>query len=175
MLRRLTVRAAPQDKRRGFVNADGRVFACALGRGGIVPTKREGDGGTPVAAMRLVEGYFRADRTRRPLTALPMRAIRPDDGWCDDPRDANYNRSVRLPIAASHEKMMREDRLYDICLVMDWNLGPRGRKRNGGSAIFLHIAKPGFPPTEGCIAVAPEAMRWLLPRIGPGTVVEVVP
>tara|TARA_Y100000815_G_scaffold172366_2_gene156730 strand:+ start:38307 stop:38795 length:489 start_codon:yes stop_codon:yes gene_type:complete len=155
--------------------------------------KREGDGATPVAAMRIVAGWFRADRMTRPQTALDLEPIGARDGWCDAPADPNYNRPVRLPFAASHERMLRDDRLYDVCLVLDWNLergqakwkpvrrpaprptkktSPFRRKRYGGSAIFLHIARPGFPPTEGCIAVAPETMRWLLPRIGPQTVVR---
>lgn len=136
--------------------------------------KREGDGTTPVAAMRIVGGWFRPDRLVRPRTALEMEPITARDGWCDAPADPNYNCPVRLPFAASHEKMLRDDRLYDVCLVLNWNLPPFGRRRHGGSAIFLHIAKPGFPPTEGCIAVAPETMRRLLPRIGPETVVKVI-
>ena len=136
--------------------------------------KREGDGATPVASMRVVSGWFRPDRLLRPATALPLRPITAHNGWCDAPADPNYNRPVRLPFAASHETMLRADRLYDVCLVLDWNLPPFGRMRNGGSAIFLHIARPGFPPTEGCIAVAPETMRWLLPRIGRETLVKVL-
>jgi L,D-peptidoglycan transpeptidase YkuD (ErfK/YbiS/YcfS/YnhG family) len=134
--------------------------------------KREGDGATPIAAMRVVAGWFRADRMPRPQSALLLEPIGPCDGWCDAPADANYNCPVRLPFPASHEIMMRDDRLYDVCLVLDWNLPPFGRKRHGGSAIFMHIARPGFPPTEGCIAVAPATMRWLLPRIRRGTVVR---
>ena len=148
------------------------IFPCALGRSGMRPLKREGDGATPVAAMRIVSGWFRPDRLLRPATALPLRAITARDGWCDAPENPNYNRAVRLPFAASHETMLRDDRLYDVCLVLDWNLPPFGRKRNGGSAIFLHVARPGFPPTEGCVAVAPKTMRLLLPRIGPQTVVK---
>jgi L,D-peptidoglycan transpeptidase YkuD (ErfK/YbiS/YcfS/YnhG family) len=159
------------------------------------PVKREGDGATPIAGMRIVQGWYRADRQLRPNSGLRLRAITARDGWCDAPENPNYNRPVRLPFRAGHEMMMRDDRLYDVCLVLDWNLErgqakwkpvrrpdprpkrkilPRGRKRYGGSAIFLHVARPGFPPTEGCIAVAPAAMRWLLPRIGPETVVKVI-
>jgi L,D-peptidoglycan transpeptidase YkuD (ErfK/YbiS/YcfS/YnhG family) len=135
-------------------------------------TKREGDGVTPAAAMRVVSGWYRPDRLPRPATALPLKPIAARDGWCDAPDSPNYNRPVKLPFAASHETMLRNDALYDVCLVLDWNLPPHGRKRNGGSAIFLHIARPGFLPTEGCIAVAAETMRRLLPRIGPNTMVR---
>ncbi|MFZ2102867.1 MAG: L,D-transpeptidase family protein [Oricola sp.] len=191
----MTVRRAPRDGRKGLLWAGGRAFPCALGRSGVRMPKREGDGATPAAAMRIVSGWFRADRMARPLSRVALVAITPRAGWCDAPADPNYNRPVRLPFAASHEKMLRGDGLYDVCLVLDWNLereptkrkpardpdprpkrkiSPRGRKRHGGSAIFLHVAKPGFPPTEGCVAVAPDTMRWLLPRIGPETVVRTV-
>lgn len=172
MISQITVRRAPRDSRRGILSAGGRSFACALGRGGMSSRKREGDGATPIAAMRLMDGYFRADRIKRPACALVLNPLGPRDGWCDAPGDANYNRPVRLPYPAGHETMLRDDRLYDVCLVLDWNL--RQRRRNAGSAIFLHIARPGFSPTEGCIAVAPETMRWLLPRIGPRTVVRTI-
>ena len=115
--------------------------------------------------------FWRPDRLRRPAALLPGRALRAADGWCDDPADRHYNRPVRLPFAASHERLWREDHLYDVVVVLDYNLA---RPRPGaGSAIFLHIAKPEFAPTEGCIAVTPAAMRRLLATIGPGTVFDV--
>jgi L,D-peptidoglycan transpeptidase YkuD (ErfK/YbiS/YcfS/YnhG family) len=92
--------------------------------------------------------------------------------WCDAPEDASYNRPVRKPFAKSHEEMLRGDHLYDICLVMDWNIS--ARKRYRGSAIFFHLAKPGYLPTEGCIAVHQRDMLRLLPLIGPETVVRVL-
>ena len=149
------------------------MLRCALGRGGVSARKREGDGATPLGTMRPTGGYFRADRVKRPPFFTALSPIRADDGWCDAPGDPNYNRPVRLPIKASHEKMMRADRLYDICLVLDWNREPGGRKRYGGSAIFLHAAKPGYLPTEGCIALDPRDLRWLLPRLGRRTTVRV--
>ena len=91
---------------------------------------------------------------------------------CDDPRDGCYNRPVGAPFAPSHEALARADNLYDICLVMDWNMS--SRRRNGGSAIFFHLARPGYLPTEGCIAVRLADMSRLLRAIGPGTVVRVV-
>jgi len=109
--------------------------------------------------------YFRPDRRRAGIgpVLLPAIPIRKDLGWCDAPLDANYNRPVRLPFSASHETMLREDRLYDVCVVLDWNIRPR--RRGGGSAIFLHIAQPGMKPTEGCIAVSPRTMTRLLPLL----------
>jgi L,D-peptidoglycan transpeptidase YkuD (ErfK/YbiS/YcfS/YnhG family) len=94
------------------------------------------------------------------VTALPRRAIRPDDGWCDAPADRNYNRRVRLPYLASTERLSRDDALYDIVVVLDYNI--RHRSRGAGSAIFMHVARPGWLPTEGCIALAEHDLRRVL-------------
>lgn len=160
-----TVRPRPGSPGEGLITLNGVVYPCALGRGGIESRKREGDGATPLASMRPLRVYYRSDRCKSGLgpVRLPAFPIRPDLGWCDAPDNANYNRPVRLPFAAGHEAMLREDRLYDVCVVLDWNITSRGR--NLGSAIFLHIAKPGFSPTEGCIAVSPTIMRRLLPAL----------
>lgn len=153
------------------MSIDGHVFPCAIGKGGIVADKREGDGGTPLAAMRVLGGYFRADHFRPGAARLPLRPIRHDLGWCEVPEDRNYNRPVRMPYAASHETMRRDDRLYDVCVVLDWNIRPRRRGR--GSAIFFHLARPGFAPTAGCVAVSLPVMRRLLPLISTRTVLAV--
>jgi L,D-peptidoglycan transpeptidase YkuD (ErfK/YbiS/YcfS/YnhG family) len=169
----ILVRPAPGDRRRATVQAGHLTFRAALGRSGRTSRKREGDGATPIAAMRLLHGYWRRDRISGPLlTRLPMAAIDPAMLWCDAPDDANYNRPVSAPFKPSHEEMRREDGLYDICLVMDWNIS--SRRRNLGSAIFFHCAKPGYPPTQGCVAIDIRDMRRLLPLIGPETVVRVM-
>ncbi|WP_338529793.1 L,D-transpeptidase family protein [Nitratireductor thuwali] len=155
----------PGNPSRGLLQVGGLAFPCALGRGGISAFKREGDGATPLASMRPLEIYYRRDRRNRGLARarLPAISIRSDMGWCDAGANANYNRPVRLPFGASHERMLREDRLYDAVVVLDWNIRPR--RRGAGSAIFLHIARPGFQPTEGCIAVTPRVMARLLPLL----------
>lgn len=161
----ITVRARPGKPDQGLLSVEGRVFACALGRGGIGAMKREGDGATPLAAMRPMGVLYRRERRHAALAHTPLatRAIRADMGWCDAPADANYNRPVRLPFRASHERMLRDDTLYDVCVVLDWNVRPRRRGR--GSAIFLHLARPGMAPTEGCIAVSLRTMARLLPLL----------
>lgn len=170
-IRELTVRRSPGKPGQGLINAGGTVFACALGRGGISAIKREGDGATPLASMRVLSGYFRTGRLRARPTRLAMAPIRGDLGWCDLPQDRNYNRPVRLPYPASHETMLRKDGLYDHCLVLDWNIRPRRRHR--GSAIFLHLARPGFKSTEGCVAVTPTVMARLLAGMSARTVLRV--
>jgi L,D-peptidoglycan transpeptidase YkuD (ErfK/YbiS/YcfS/YnhG family) len=122
--------------------------------------------------MRLIGGYVRRDRVSLPPTRLPLRTTRPGMLWCDAPRHPSYNRPVKAPFVAGHERMMREDVLYDVCLVMDWNLS--SRRRNAGSAIFFHIVRPGYEPTEGCIAVSLPAMRRLIRQMRRGTIVKVV-
>jgi L,D-peptidoglycan transpeptidase YkuD (ErfK/YbiS/YcfS/YnhG family) len=170
--RTITVRAAPRDPRRALLSFGGTVFPAALGRSGLTSLKREGDGATPRAAMRVLGGYVRGDRMPPPLCRLPLRRTLPDMGWCDAPGHPSYNRPVRLPFSAGHETMRRADRLYDVVIVLDWNM--RCRKRGAGSAIFFHIAKPGYAPTEGCIAVAPATMRRILPFLSRQTVLRVV-
>ncbi len=169
--RTITVRPKPGSRTRALVSFAGRTEEAAIGRSGTTVRKREGDGATPIAAMRLIGGYVRQDRITRPPTTLPLRFTPKDLLWCDEPRHALYNRPVDAPFKPSHEKMRRDDGLYDVCLVMDWNL--RSRKRYGGSAIFFHLAKPGYPPTEGCVAVNLPAMKRLLRFMRRGTVVRV--
>jgi L,D-peptidoglycan transpeptidase YkuD (ErfK/YbiS/YcfS/YnhG family) len=170
-LPRMIVAATGGTPHRGLLVAGGLTVPCTLGRSGIAGRKREGDGATPQGAWRPVAVYWRADRLVRPATALPARPLKPEDGWCDDPADRRYNRPVRLPYGGHHERLWRADRLYDVIVVLDYNLARP--KPGAGSAIFLHIARQGFPPTEGCIAVAPDAMRRLLARIDARTVIDV--
>jgi L,D-peptidoglycan transpeptidase YkuD (ErfK/YbiS/YcfS/YnhG family) len=148
----------------GRLQAGAVVMPCAIGAGRIRHTKREGDGATPAGRLLLLQGFFRADRIVRPQTQLPLRALRPQDGWCDDPAAASYNRPVRLPNRCGHEDMWRADGLYDVVIVLDYNMRPRQKGR--GSAIFLHCARPDLAPTAGCIALRPADMRRLLPRLG---------
>lgn len=168
---KLVVRARPGHPTQGILQWAGMSFPCALGRGGIKALKREGDGATPLANMRLLHGFYRSGRARTAISPLPFRAARKLDGWCDTSDDRNYNRQVRLPYPASCETMQRDDALYDCVIVLDYNIRPR--KRGRGSAIFFHIAKKGFEPTEGCVAVSPRVMARLLPYLSSRTVLVV--
>ncbi len=151
-----------------------RRFRCALGRGGIVGDKREGDGATPAGALALARVLYRPDRMAPPDTGLPRAALSAVDGWCDAPEDAHYNRPVRLPYGASCEALWRDDRVYDLIVVTDFNAAPVTPHR--GSAIFVHVATPGYAPTEGCIAFALDDLRLIVKawrpddriRVGPG-------
>ena len=167
----IVVRASPLDPRRGILVAGPLRLPCALGRSGIGWRKREGDGRTPLASMAVVSGFWRPGRARPARCPLPLKPIRGRDGWCDAPGHAAYNRPVRLPFPASAEAMRRADRLYDVVVVLDWNV--RRRMRGAGSAIFLHVAKAGYAPTEGCIAVSRRDMERLAPLLRPGVRIDV--
>ena len=144
----------------GLLRFQGQVHRCALGKGGIRADKREGDGATPPGLLRITRLLYRADRGARPPGALPAEPIAPTDGWCDDPNHADYNRQVSLPHSARCEELWRADAVYDVIGVLDWNLSPVRAGR--GSAIFLHLARPDFSPTEGCVALEERALRGLL-------------
>lgn len=156
---------------RGVLAAGGRTMACALGRGGIRAEKREGDGATPVGRFALRRVLYRPDRLAVPVTGLPTSALSPTDGWCDDPGHADYNRPVRLPHPARHERMWRDDHLYDLVVVIGHNDDPV--VPGAGSAVFVHLAREGYGPTEGCVALAAPDLLSLLEHASPQTVVAV--
>lgn len=158
--RRIVVRPSVENPSRGLIAFGRRLVPCALGRGGVTRDKREGDGATPAGRLPLLMVFYRADRVARPLTRLPVTVIRRDQGWCDDPADRNYNRPVRLPYRAGHERLWRHDRLYDLVVVLDYNFTTP--VAGAGSAIFLHLAAPDMRPTAGCVALGESAMRQLL-------------
>jgi L,D-peptidoglycan transpeptidase YkuD (ErfK/YbiS/YcfS/YnhG family) len=169
--RPVVVRRAPGDPRKARIALRHGVRPAALGRTGMRALKREGDGGTPLGRFLVRQVLYRADRVPRPRTALPVRAIRDDDGWCDDPADRNYNRLIDLPSRRSAEGLKREDHLYDLVLVLGYNDRPRVRGR--GSAIFVHLARAGFTPTDGCIALTQHDLTMLLSELGCGSAIVV--
>lgn len=143
----------------------GHDCRCALGYGGVRQDKLEGDGATPIGRFSFRRVLYRADRLGQPATRLPIDRIATHDGWCDDPADANYNRQVRLPYPARHERLWRKDHLYDVIVILGHNDDPPAA--GAGSAIFLHVARADFGPTEGCVALALPDLLALLETIGP--------
>jgi L,D-peptidoglycan transpeptidase YkuD (ErfK/YbiS/YcfS/YnhG family) len=138
----------------------GETFRAALGRGGVRADKTEGDEATPAGLLKLRRVLYRADRGRMPACAVPVEPLAPDDGWCDDPTHIDYNRMVRVPHSARHERLWRDDAVYDVIGVLGWNDAPVERGR--GSAIFLHVARRDLSPTEGCIALPEPVLRQVL-------------
>jgi len=167
----LMVRVSPRDRLKALVQFGPLTFQAALGRGGVTSFKREGDGGTPRARMAVLSGFRKGGMLTPDRAGLKLRRAGGRDGWCDAPGHGRYNRPVRLPFPASHETLLRNDVLYDFGFVLDWNI--RSRRRGMGSAIFLHIARADYAPTEGCVALAEADLRRLLARCGSETILRV--
>jgi len=157
----------------GFLDVGGRRVRCALGPAGVVPAamKREGDGASPAGIWPIRQVLYRADRGAAPRTRLAVRPIGQDDGWCDDSADPAYNQPIRLPYPASAEALWRDDHVYDIIVILGHNDSPP--VAGMGSAIFLHICRPDYSPTEGCVAVARADLEELLMKAQPGDALEV--
>lgn len=144
----------------GALRWKNRVVPCALGRAGVTAKKREGDGATPAGRFPLRRVLYRADRICPPRTALPVAPIAPEDGWCDDPNHPHYNRQVRLPFDGGYEPLWRDDHAYDVIVILGHNDSPP--RPGAGSAIFLHVARPAYAPTQGCVALALADLLQLL-------------
>lgn len=170
--RQLFVRTLSKSRSRGCLQFGALRFPCALGANGIRVLKREGDGATPLGTFRCLKAYYRPDRMMRPRTGLPIAPLRPRDGWCDAPRDRNYNRRVRHPYPQSAEHLWRDDGVYDVIVVLDQNTCPRIRYR--GSAVFLHMAREGYTPTAGCVALKGADLLKLLRCIDRHVTIRVV-
>jgi L,D-peptidoglycan transpeptidase YkuD (ErfK/YbiS/YcfS/YnhG family) len=166
-LDRIDVRAGAGDRRRGWLTTDGLNVPVALGRGGILANKREGDGGTPRGVFHPLRLWWRGDRLVRPRTLLPVRQIKPDDAWCETPDDRHYNQPVRLDADDSADRLTRSDHLYDVIVEIDHNTRPRISGR--GSAVFIHLARDGFAPTAGCVALRGGDLLRLVARLSPRT------
>lgn len=163
----IRVRARAGLPTQGWLRADTVCVPVALGRGGIRANKREGDGGTPRGAFYPKRLWWRKDRLLRPATALPLRPIGRQDAWSEDPSDRHYNRPVVRRPDEPGDRLWRNDHLYDLIIEIDHNDRPRIAGR--GSAVFIHLARPGFTPTAGCVGLTRNSLLRLLQRIGPRT------
>jgi L,D-peptidoglycan transpeptidase YkuD (ErfK/YbiS/YcfS/YnhG family) len=157
----------------GFLDIGTARLRCALGKGGVRPAadKREGDGASPAGVWPIRRVLYRPDKVPAPQTALPVSAIGPADGWCDAPGDPAYNHPVTLPYPASAERLWRDDDVYDVVVVLGHNDDPV--VDGAGSCIFMHLIRPGYLPTEGCVALAPADMAACLATATPGDAVEI--
>jgi L,D-peptidoglycan transpeptidase YkuD (ErfK/YbiS/YcfS/YnhG family) len=158
----------------GRVMWPGQGARAAFGRSGLTPaaSKREGDGSSPIGIWPLRRVLWRPDKGPRPVTGLPTQAIAPDDGWCDEVGDPNYNRPVKLPYPASVERMWRDDDVYDLVVVLGHNDNPVVPGR--GSAIFMHLSRPDWRPTQGCVALDRRHLEALLAAANPGDAIQIV-
>ncbi len=165
------VRTRPGFRTQGWLIAGAIHVPVALGRSGIRANKREGDGGTPRGRFKLRRLWWRADRAPRPRTLLPVRRIERNDGWCENPGARRYNRPILVPQGRLGDRLWRADGLYDFIIEIDHNTRPRIAGR--GSAVFIHVARPGFKPTAGCVALDAGRLQRLLERVGPKTRIEI--
>jgi len=165
------VRRRSGSKTRGILRAGPWVWPVAIGRSGILANKREGDGGTPRGRFRLKRLWWRSDRLVRPITRLPLRRIGTDDAWSEDPADRRYNRPVKRLREQPGDRLMRDDHLYDLIIEIGHNDRPRIAGR--GSAVFIHLARPGFLPTAGCVALQQGPLMRLLTRLSPRSWIDI--
>ena len=155
------------------LQACNQTFRCASGRGGLSRDKVEGDGATPIGQFSLGILYYRPDRVQVNNCQLPIFAINETDGWCDDPDHPLYNQLISLPFLASHEKMWRQDHVYDIVIVVNYNISPIIPGK--GSAIFIHLARENYEPTAGCIALNQEDLLFIIPQLTLGSQLIILP
>jgi L,D-peptidoglycan transpeptidase YkuD (ErfK/YbiS/YcfS/YnhG family) len=166
-LRLIRIGARPGRRTQGILFAGPLTLPVALGRAGILADKREGDGATPRGRFHALRLWWRADRALRPRTLLPVRRIGPADAWCEDPADRLYNRPIERSASEPGDRLRRADHLYDLIVEIDHNTRPRISGR--GSAVFIHLARPGFAPTAGCVGLKKRDLQILLQRLSPKT------
>ena len=135
----------------GYLKYRSLKFRCALGKFGIGNKKMEGDNITPRGIFKIIKIYYRKDRLKKLSSKFTLIEIKKNIGWCDDPKSRKYNQPITLPNKYSHEVLYRKDNIYDLILVLNYNIRPTIKNR--GSAIFIHVAKKNYKKTAGCIAI----------------------
>jgi L,D-peptidoglycan transpeptidase YkuD (ErfK/YbiS/YcfS/YnhG family) len=155
----------------GYLKYKDIKFKCALGKSGIRKKKIEGDNITPKGTFKIIKIYYRKDRITKINSTFKLIEIKKNMGWCDDPKSKKYNQLINLPSKCRHEKLFRNDRIYDLILVLDYNMNPT--IKNKGSAIFMHIAKKNYTPTKGCIALSKIDLLKILNKINKKTKVKI--
>ena len=158
-------------KKSGYLEYKNLKFRCALGKAGIKKKKKEGDNITPEGTFKIIRVYYRRDKIKNISTLIKKKEIKKKIGWCDDPVSSFYNKEIKLPSKFSHEKLYRKDNLYNLILVLNYNINPI--IKNKGSAIFIHIAKKNYEPTAGCIALKKRDLVELLENIKKNTKIKI--
>jgi L,D-peptidoglycan transpeptidase YkuD (ErfK/YbiS/YcfS/YnhG family) len=157
----------------GRFDLNGRIVRCAIGPAGVVDAsaKHEGDGKSPIGVWPMRRVLYRADRRPAPITGLSATPLAPDDGWSENPADPNYNRQIKLAPGQPGDRLWREDHLYDVIVILGHNDDPV--VPGAGSAIFLHLARPGYSPTQGCVALSAGDLDEVLALANPGDAVSI--
>ena len=155
-----------------FISYNNYKAKCAVGKRGISIKKKEGDFITPKGTFKIREIFYRKDRVENLITRIKKTVIRKNMGWCDDPKSKKYNKLIYFPFKHSAEKLYRRENIYDIILVLNFNMNPV--KKNKGSAIFIHVAKKNFQPTQGCVALDKSELIKMVKSIKKNTVVNII-
>ena len=158
-------------KKSGYLKYKNFKFRCALGKGGIKQKEREGDFITPKGKFKLIKIYYRSDRVKKINSTLKTIKIKKNMGWCDDVSSNYYNKQIKINKKIGHEKLHREDNVYDIIVVLNYNLNPIIKGK--GSAIFLHVAKKNYNKTQGCIALKKNELLHLVSKIKKNTQIRI--
>ena len=158
-------------KKTGYLKYKKLKFRCALGKAGIKKKIMEGDNITPKGIFKIVKIYYRLDKIKEIKTLIKKIKIKKNMGWCDDPKSRSYNQQIKLPTKYSHEKLYRNDNLYDLIAVLNYNIDPI--IKNKGSAIFLHIAKNSYQDTKGCIALKKKHLIEIISKIKKNTKIKI--
>ena len=158
-------------KKTGYLQYKNLKFRCALGKAGIKKKEKEGDNVTPKGTFKITKMYYRPDKIKNITSLVKKIKIKNNMGWCDDPSSNLYNRQIKLPSKFSHEKLYRKDNLYDLILVLNYNVNPI--RKNKGSAIFIHIAKKNYKKTKGCIALKKKHLIELVSKIKKNTKIKI--
>ena len=156
----------------GFLEYKDLKFKCALGKSGIGNKKIEGDNITPRGTFNIVKIYYRRDRIKKLSSKYKLIEIKKNMGWCDDPKSNYYNQLIKIPSKYSYERLFRNENIYDLIIVLNYNMNPV--IKNKGSAIFIHIAKKRFQPTEGCIAISKKNLLYLIRNISKNTKIKII-
>ena len=151
----------------GYLKYKDLKFKCALGKAGIGDKKVEGDNITPNGIFRIVKIYYRKDRVKKLSSKFKLIKINEKMAWCDDPKSRKYNQLIMLPTKYSHEILYRRDNIYDLILVLNYNMTPI--IKNKGSAIFIHVAKKNYKKTGGCVALKKADLNYLVKEIKKNT------
>ena len=155
----------------GYLKYKDFKFKCALGRAGVGKKKIEGDNITPKGTFGIVKIYYRSDRVKKISSKYKLIKIIKTIGWCDDPKSRKYNQPIKLPSKYSHEILYRRDDIYDLILILNYNMKPT--IKNKGSAIFIHLTKKNYKKTAGCIALKKVDLINLVKEINRSTKVYI--
>ena len=155
----------------GYLKYKNLKFRCALGKAGIGKKKIEGDSITPRGKFNIVKIYYRNDRVKKISSKYRLIKISKNMGWCDDPNSKKYNQLINLPTKYTHEKLYRKDNVYDLLIVLNYNMSPISK--NKGSAIFIHIARQNYKKTSGCVAIKKPHLIKLIKTIKKNTKVVI--